>query len=480
MGYGPEYFAGVVAKWITENWLPPNGRIVEFGAQEFYGDQGEARVETLKFLRSRGIEEAAIRAALPENEPVAVREVYRALGIDYLAIDVDGSFDSQYFDLNTFAPPIEWRAAFDLVNNEGTFEHLINPINGFHVAHELLKVGGVAIHSLPLTGWRDHGLMYPTVKFYAELFGANRYEILEASILVDQSPLDFADSRFAVLDLDSRPLKNIADLKLINAWVKLALRKTTAAEFRVPIDHLAVNLSDELGRKLADNYASYSRARLTENRPRDPAGDEFERQMELQQRSFAHQRRMLQHQQEYAENLARDLRQRELEYAENLVRDLQRREHEYAENLARDLQQREHEHADNLARDLQQREHNQADRNADRNIAQSVGPPAVTDINTGARAEPSPARRSLAPISVVLAIIVFNGLALLLGIWRPMSQRSLVAFAFGFLLAIIPALVAWMPLAPQPTRMGSSIRHGARLAWAAAAAAFAIGCLAAY
>jgi hypothetical protein len=450
MGYGPEYFAGVVAKWITENWLPPNGRIVEFGAQEFYGDQGEARVETLKFLRSRGIEEAAIRAALPENEPVAVREVYRALGIDYLAIDVDGSFDSRYFDLNTFAPPIEWRAAFDLVNNEGTFEHLINPINGFHVAHELLKVGGVAIHSLPLTGWRDHGLMYPTVKFYAELFGANRYEILEASILVDQSPLDFADSRFAVLDLDSRPLKNIADLKLINAWVKLALRKTTAAEFRVPIDHLAVNLSDELGRKLADNYAFYSSARLTENRPRDPAGDEFERQMELQQRSFAHQRRMLQHQQEYAENLARD------------------------------LQQREHEHADNLARDLQQREHNQADRNADRNIAQSVGPPAVTDINTGARAEPSPARRSLAPISVVLAIIVFNGLALLLGIWRPMSQRSLVAFAFGFLLAIIPALVAWMPLAPQPTRMGSSIRHGARLAWAAAAAAFAIGCLAAY
>jgi SAM-dependent methyltransferase len=266
MGYGPEYFAGAVSNWIENKWLPLHGRIVEFGAQEFYCDQDEARGATEKFLRARGISDEAIRMALPKGEPVAVSKVYRALGIDYLAIDVDRAFGSQFYDLNTFAPAPNWRGAFDLVNNEGTIEHLINPINGFQVAHELLKVDGVAIHSMPLTGWIDHGLTYPTIKFYAELIGTNRYEMLRGEILISQSPLDFADARFVLRDRDNgRTLEDVGHLKLTNAWIRLTVRKTNDAEFRIPFDHLLVDRPQELGRQLADNHAAYSRTQLTEN-----------------------------------------------------------------------------------------------------------------------------------------------------------------------------------------------------------------------
>jgi hypothetical protein len=82
-----------------------------------------------------------------------VDAIYAALGIEYLAIDVDGACGSTFFDLNTFAAPAAWCSAFDFVNNEGTIEHLANPINGFHVAHDIAKVGAVIRHNFPLVGW---------------------------------------------------------------------------------------------------------------------------------------------------------------------------------------------------------------------------------------------------------------------------------------------------------------------------------------
>src|ERR1041385_7963957 len=66
-----------------------------------------------------------------------------------------------------------------MVNNEGTIEHLINPINGFQETHELLKPGGVARHSAPLSGCGEHGILHPTSGFYLAMVNENRYELLE-------------------------------------------------------------------------------------------------------------------------------------------------------------------------------------------------------------------------------------------------------------------------------------------------------------
>jgi hypothetical protein len=129
------------------------------------------------FLREQRISQDAIDDLLRNGPKVA--SIYDAFGVNYTAIDVDSAHGSKFFDLNTSESPIYWRNTFNFVNNEGTIEHLVNPINGFLVAHETVKVGGVVRHSLPLIGWRDHGFLCPTTKFYAHLVGVNGYEPLQ-------------------------------------------------------------------------------------------------------------------------------------------------------------------------------------------------------------------------------------------------------------------------------------------------------------
>jgi SAM-dependent methyltransferase len=292
MGYAADYFNAHVGAWLDSGWLGPGMRLIEFGGQEFYCDQEEARGYTARFLRQRGVAEARIAAATGGNDKLSVPSIYRALDIDYSSIDVDDKHGAVFFDLNAFAPPMKWRLAFDFVNNEGTIEHLINPINGFQVAHELLKVYGIARHSIPLTGFRDHGFVYPTVKFYTCLLGQNSYELLSATISVGQSPLDFADPRFRMIREDGSPLTD--SIQMTDAWLHLTYRKTRPAEFRVPYDHLLVDDPAALGERLSGTYSAFSRKRLTASQKRDPAGDRFEQKAELKRRQPTRKARLAQ------------------------------------------------------------------------------------------------------------------------------------------------------------------------------------------
>ena len=114
----------------------------------------------------------------------------------------DGWLD--VFDLNSCSPPLNRRDGFDFVNNEGTIEHLVNPINSFQVAHEIAKVGGVIRQNFPFTGWREHGFFYGTTKFYAHWIGDNGYEKLSA-IAVPTGQTPFADALFQSIDLKGNP-----------------------------------------------------------------------------------------------------------------------------------------------------------------------------------------------------------------------------------------------------------------------------------
>jgi SAM-dependent methyltransferase len=289
MGYPADFFAAHVDTWIDAGWLPASGRLIDFGAQEFYCDQDQARGSSAAFLRRHGVPEDRITSAVGTDGKVSVAKIYRAIGIDYLAIDVDEAYGATFFDLNAFAPPIGWRAAFDFVNNEGTIEHLVNPINGFQVTHEVLKVGGVARHSIPLTGNMEHGFVYPTIKFYAHLLGQNRYELLRADVAVGQSEYAMTDQRFRLIDAqDGSPLP-AKEAKISDVWLSLVYRKTAAAEFRVPFDHLNVADPEALGERLSGAFSAYSRARLTADGRRDPVGDAFERAAELQRRQHEYE-----------------------------------------------------------------------------------------------------------------------------------------------------------------------------------------------
>jgi len=190
MGYYARSFQDMVQPWLDAGWLRPRNRLIEMGAQEFYADPDEVRREVSGFLEGRGIGQRQIADTLGTGMPL-IRRIYEALDVQYDAIDVDGAHGSTFFDLNAQRPPPGWCGAFDFVNNEGTIEHLVNPINDFHVAHDLAKVGGVIRHAFPLIGWREHGFLYPTTKFYAHMVGDNGYEVLRAAATIhDATPFD--------------------------------------------------------------------------------------------------------------------------------------------------------------------------------------------------------------------------------------------------------------------------------------------------
>jgi hypothetical protein len=257
VGYAADYFPTHVGRWLDEGWVFPGARLIEFGAQEFYCDPQAAREQTGAFLSARGKSPAEIEAAIGRGGNFPVAGVYRALGIDYVAIDVDETYGSTFFDLNTFAPPSEWLGAFDMVNNEGTIEHLINPINGFEVTHELLKAGGVARHSAPLTGWREHGLFHPTSGFYAAMLNENRYELLEARADFEP-PRPWDDQLFQLAEPRDVP----------SLWGVIIYRKQIDEAFRPPADHLLTARAAAIASRLAADWAIFSARRFHGDAPR--------------------------------------------------------------------------------------------------------------------------------------------------------------------------------------------------------------------
>jgi hypothetical protein len=179
------------------------------------------------------------------------------VGIDYVSIDVDGAHDSTFFDLNTFSAPSAWRNAFDFINNEGTIEHLANPINGFHVAHDMAKVGSVIRHNFPLVGWTQHGFVNLTTKFYAHLIGDNAYELLNVQATVSE-PTPFNDPLFktcsALTGSVDCPTRQIAPPMVTNIWGELVYRKTSDGPFVVPVDHVEGPNASAVRQRLIENF----------------------------------------------------------------------------------------------------------------------------------------------------------------------------------------------------------------------------------
>jgi SAM-dependent methyltransferase len=244
MGYRENYFSHRVQRWQQAGWLPKGGRLIDFGAQAFTGDPAAIKND---------LAELGIKLERP-----TVADAYRALGIDYVAIDVEPVDGSLFFDLNTQAPPPEWICAFDMVNNEGTIEHLANPMNGLHVAHELVKVGGVVHHSMPMLGHRKHGLFNATPKLWSELMLANNYQPLQAYIDFQEDDVSFGYTGFTVRDSAGKPCTTA---RASNAWITLAYRKTRDAPFVIPTDHLLFPLGSLVAANLGRNFDQWSAAR---------------------------------------------------------------------------------------------------------------------------------------------------------------------------------------------------------------------------
>lgn len=285
MGYAATYFRSHVTDWIRQDWLPKGGALAEFGAQELDGELPQAREDVSAFLTSLGEpSEQAEDFAASLFFPCPSKRVYEKAGIEYVSLDVNGFPGTTRFDLSTERVPAELLGHFDMVNDEGTIEHLSNPVNAFHVAHDLVKAGGVMRHSIPLSGWQTHGICYPSLKFYYILVASNRYDVLYARVELLRYEADFltgfnntmhclwpghatpwqaeggsdwtkAIEQRSYVESPTGPV-TVADL-----WLHIAFRKPSDRPFVAPVDHLEKDYDGVVYRQLVENYRALAAKR---------------------------------------------------------------------------------------------------------------------------------------------------------------------------------------------------------------------------
>jgi len=270
--------------------------------------------------------------------------------------------------------------------------------------------------------------MNPTIKFYNRLVAENGYELVLAEISIGQSQ-PITDQRFVLRDRQGRPI--VRRLDLINAWLHLAYRKTTPAEFRYPSSHWKADESRDLAERIDANFAIFSRYRLTERGQPGTPPPASEDQIELRRRE--HQQYSLQ---------SAGLERQQNGSHENR-RKLQVYEHEHLDVLTRDLQQREHEHSDKLLA-------------------------ALVQGLTGSAA--------YLPLAAICLGSLLNGGALLMGLSHGAGTAS-SPFAAGLVSAFLPTATAWTDLTRNRSPIGKLARHGSRLLWILSIVLFAAGCL---
>lgn len=103
-------------------------------------------------------------------------EWWKAKGVDYISIDLNGENDAKKWDLSK---PIKTDRTFDLVCDFGTSEHVQEYYQCLSTIDQLTKVGGYIIKENPKTGnWPGHGYHYVDQQFYKDLCAKTGYELI--------------------------------------------------------------------------------------------------------------------------------------------------------------------------------------------------------------------------------------------------------------------------------------------------------------
>jgi len=199
----------------------------------------------------------------PRNDaPLTAEQFHKGLGFtDYACIDADGNNGAHVFDLNLdLRDAYGFTEKFDLVTNHGTSEHVFNQFQCFKNVHELLRVGGVALHVLPFEGYLNHGYFNYQPSMFVDMAIANQYELLGMWYHSQRGskwfkyrgntvPLHYTDDLMSVLDTLSREGKLMSSPLNTDSALSVVYRKTAEDAFRLPFDS---RFSDK--NKLGESY----------------------------------------------------------------------------------------------------------------------------------------------------------------------------------------------------------------------------------
>jgi hypothetical protein len=155
------------------------GSILELGRQDI--EASVTREEVLRILQIIYRDESQARRALKERfsgEPRwPASELFIGTSYRYRCLDLYPGEFTIVADLNSFSVPTEDYSTFDLITNFGTTEHVTDQVNAFRVMHNYAKAGAIFVHSVPFTGYLNHGLYNYHPLFFVFLAAANEYEI---------------------------------------------------------------------------------------------------------------------------------------------------------------------------------------------------------------------------------------------------------------------------------------------------------------
>ena len=106
--------------------------------------------------------------------------LYNKKGTIHTSIDINGMDGALPYDL---AKPISDKFNFDVLTNYGTTEHVENQYECFRNIHNMVKIGGLMIHGVPLIGnWPGHCRYYYNRHFFISLASVCKYEVVDQKI----------------------------------------------------------------------------------------------------------------------------------------------------------------------------------------------------------------------------------------------------------------------------------------------------------
>lgn len=193
----------------------------------------------------------ALMAAPPEAQKPLTASYYRALGFsEYTAIDVNSLYGSVIMDLNVdLIEAYGFRKTFDLVTNNGTGEHIFNQYAVFKNMHQLARVGGILLFVLPCYNWLNHGFYNFNPLLFTDLAAANDYQIVRLGIGCPFGQ-EIAAEGARVADREMRPpwqpdnvALTLADFQSRGAVAPRTLRNTLRSVARSTLGRRAAQMS---------------------------------------------------------------------------------------------------------------------------------------------------------------------------------------------------------------------------------------------
>jgi hypothetical protein len=214
---------GLLSYFVEYARLQRGASVLDIGAQEFVCATDPESIN--RFLVHFG----AAPYAAGELDKIAhngtyVGDTFVRAGFTYAAIDIAPAPHTFRLDLDSDTLPEAHRGRYDLVDNSGTTEHVLNQLNAFRVIHDAVKVGGMMCHVVPMADFQ-HGFFSYGPKFFWALASANNYELVDFRAYISPTPAQVPADWLREIHFNVRP-------DGIDIGQHVLLRRTADAPFR--------------------------------------------------------------------------------------------------------------------------------------------------------------------------------------------------------------------------------------------------------